>query len=88
MLNKDCFIDRDIEILKYCANDGYIDMEDVEKISVNIVLFFEGLLVKVTNRIEGYDNEKALEMMMNYVKSSLHYYTLKAKNLIPPFSEF
>lgn len=88
MLNKDCFIDRDIEILKYCANDGYINMEDVEKISVNIVLFFEGLLVKVTNRIEGYDNEKALEMMMNYVKSSLHYYTLKAKNLIPPFSEF
>lgn len=88
MLDKDCVIDRDITILNYCVEDGYIKKDDVDELSRNILIFFEGLLIKVTNHVEGYDKETALKLLTTYVKNNLQYYSLRAKDLILPFSEF
>jgi hypothetical protein len=87
MLNKDCIIDRDIAILKVCVDDGYIRSEDLEELSRNIIIFFEGLLLKLTNDIEGYAKDKSLNIIMDFIKNNLHYYNLRAKNLISTFSE-
>jgi len=88
MLNKDCIIDRDIAILKVCVDDSYIRKEDLEELSRTIIIFFEGLLMKVTNNIDGYDKDTSLEIIVDYIKNNLHYYNLKAKNMIPEFTEF
>lgn len=88
MLSRDCIVDRDIAILKLCVDDGYIRKDDLEKLSGNILIFFEGLLMKVTNTPEIYTKEKALDIIIAYIKGILHYYTLKAKNAIPEFIEF
>ena len=87
MLNKDCIIDRDIAILKVCVDDGYIRSEDLEELSRNIIIFFEGLLLKLTNNIEGYAKDNAINIIMDFIKNNLHYYNLRAKNLISSFSE-
>ncbi|MEG0771733.1 hypothetical protein [Clostridium sp.] len=87
MLSKDYIIDRDIAILKLCADDGYIKKEDLEELSGNILIFFEGLLMKVTNSPEIYTKEKSVKIILNYINNSLHYYTLRAKNVLPEFVE-
>lgn len=87
MLSKDCIVDRDIAILKVCVDDGYILKEDLEMLSRSIVIFFEGLLMKVTNNIDGYNKDHALEIILTYIKNNLHYYNLKAKNMLPEFAE-
>jgi len=87
MLSKDCIVDRDIAILKVCVDDGYIRKEDLEMLSRSIVIFFEGLLMKVTNNIDGYNKDHALEIILTYIKNNLHYYNLKAKNMLPDFAE-
>ncbi|EQB87442.1 hypothetical protein J2Z44_002161 [Clostridium punense] len=87
MLSKDCIVDRDIAILKVCVDDGYIRKEDLEILSKSIVIFFEGLLMKVTNNIDGYNKDHALEIILTYIKNNLHYYNLKAKNMLPEFAE-
>jgi len=67
--------------------DGYIRNEDAEELSENIILFFEGLLLKVTNNVPGYSKERSLEVIMKFITNSLHFYNLKATTTLKPFSQ-
>lgn len=85
MLDKDLINERDLAILKICIEDGYIRNEDAVEISENIIIFFEGLLLKVTNNVPGYSKERALEVIVKFITNSLHFYNLKATTNLKPF---
>ncbi len=85
MLDKDYINERDLAILEVCIKDGYINQEDVKELSENVIIFFEGLLMKVTNHVDGYSKKRALEIILKFIYNTLHYYNLKSSNVLSPF---
>lgn len=71
MLLGERIYDRNLTVLKKCAQDGFIEEKDLEQINEMILLIYHSMLYKVLKRQCDYTVEEATERTLNYIKHTI-----------------
>ncbi|WML34719.1 hypothetical protein [Clostridium sp. OS1-26] len=71
MLLGERIYDRNLTVLKRCADEGFIQEKDLEQINEMILLIYHSMLYKVLKRQCDYTVEDATERTLNYIKHTI-----------------
>lgn len=71
MLLGERIYDRNLTVLKKCANEGFIAEKDLEQINEMILLIYHSMLYKVLKRQCDYTVEEATERTLSYISHTI-----------------
>lgn len=71
MLLGERIYDRNLTVLKSCADDGFIREEDLEQVNEMILLIYHSMLYKVLKHQCNYTVEEATERTLNYIRHTI-----------------
>lgn len=57
-----------LDILKSCANEGFIKKENIVDINEMVVLIYQGMISRILNNGTDYDVEDLKDKIMKYIE--------------------